>query len=221
MRRIRYAAGAALVALAASAPAANASWQSTITNPWLPFHSGAHWTYRGLQEEPVTSRAEVLLRHRRIDGVRVTIVRDVTRTASGELVERTFDWYAQDSRGRVWYFGEFTTDSEGSHEGSWTAGVGGAKPGIVATPDPFVGEQHYQEHAPAQGALDQYLVSDLDARVRTPALTRLHGVLRTLEFTTVEPGIVETKLYVRGVGLVKERSLLGEHDYMVLTGWGG
>ena len=34
-------------------------------------------------------------------------VRD-TRTSRGKLIEDTFDWYAQDNNGNVWYFGEDT-----------------------------------------------------------------------------------------------------------------
>ena len=38
-------------------------------------------------------------------GVTSVVVR-VTEWINGELVEDTFDWYAQDNDGNVWYFGE-------------------------------------------------------------------------------------------------------------------
>ena len=46
--------------------------------------------------------------------------------ANGDLVEDTFDWYAQDKAGNVWYFGEDTKEYKNgrvvSTEGSWRAG---------------------------------------------------------------------------------------------------
>ena len=64
-----------------------------------------------------------------VAGVPTTVVHDEVRDADGELVEDTFDWYAQDAAGNVWYFGEDTTAYDGdetSTEGSWEAGVDGA-----------------------------------------------------------------------------------------------
>jgi hypothetical protein len=58
----------------------------------------------------------------------------------GELIENTFDWYAQDVCGNVRYMGEKTREYENgqvvSTEGSWEAGVDGAYAGIVMPGDP-------------------------------------------------------------------------------------
>ena len=56
-----------------------------------------------------TGREVVRVTHRTklVDGVRVRVVRD-RAYVGGELVEDTRDWYAQDRRGNVWYFGENT-----------------------------------------------------------------------------------------------------------------
>ena len=57
-----------------------------------------------------------------------------TVTERGQVVEDTFDWYAQDARGNVWYLGEDTKEYENgkvvSTKGSWEAGVNGARPAI-------------------------------------------------------------------------------------------
>ncbi len=47
----------------------------------------------------VTDQTKVIL------GVMTTVVRDRV-WLEGTLIEDTFDWYAQDNDGNVWYFGE-------------------------------------------------------------------------------------------------------------------
>jgi hypothetical protein len=44
-----------------------------------------------------------------IMGVVCAVVRDEVK-ADGELQELTFEWYAQDMDGNVWYFGEDTAE---------------------------------------------------------------------------------------------------------------
>jgi hypothetical protein len=75
-------------------------------------------------------------RTRLIQGIRTTVVRDVLRRDDGTLAERTSDWYAGDDSGNVWYFGErtATVDEHGrleSREGSWRAGVHGARARLI------------------------------------------------------------------------------------------
>jgi hypothetical protein len=67
------------------------------------------------------------------------------------VVEDTFDWYAQDKDGKVWYFGEDTRelDARGrvkTTEGSWEAGQHRARPGIVMTAHPEVGDSYREEY---------------------------------------------------------------------------
>ena len=74
-----------------------------------------------------------------MQGVTTTVVHDVVTGPDGEVLEDTFDWYAQDTAGNVWYFGEDTTefDERGRPDtaGSWEAGVDGAQAGIVMLGD--------------------------------------------------------------------------------------
>ena len=82
---------------------------------------------------------EVLDERRIVMGVETIVVHDVVTDADGEVIEDTYDWFAQDDDGNVWYFGEDTTaynDGVASHEGAWEAGVDGALPGIVMPGDP-------------------------------------------------------------------------------------
>ena len=76
---------------------------------------------------------------------------EVVDVGGGELVEDTFDWYAQHQNGDVWYFGEEVKNYEGGilvdTDGSWAAGVSGARAGVLG--------QHEQPAVLGQGLLDQ------------------------------------------------------------------
>ena len=75
-------------------------------------------------------------------------MRDTVYVA-GELVEDTYDWFAQDADGNVWYLGEDTHEYEDgvavSAEGAWEHGVDGALAGIVMPAHPEVGDAYRQE----------------------------------------------------------------------------
>ena len=68
------------------------------------------------------------------------------------MTEDTTDWYAQQDNGDVWYFGEIAQQFEDGIlvgiEGSWTAGMDGAKPGLVMLANPKVGDVYRQEVRP-------------------------------------------------------------------------
>jgi hypothetical protein len=134
------------------------------------------------------------------------------RAKDGSLVEDTFDFYTQDRQGNVWYFGEMTValDDQGrmtDRGGSWLAGEDGAQPGIFMEADPVVGHQFRQEYSPGQ-AEDTFKVLDLSTKVTVP-YGSFDGSLLTQETTALEPGIVDHKNYVKGVGEVAELQVQG------------
>ena len=138
----------------------------------------------------------------------------------GRLRERTTDWYAQDRRGAVWYFGEQTSelDARGrvaSTEGTWQSGVDGAKAAIYMPAQPRVG-QSFRQELYAGHAEDHFRVLSLDASVSVPYISSRHALL-TKEWTPLEPGVVDHKLYVRGVGTVKEETVKGGAERNVLV----
>lgn len=186
-----------------------------VTNPWFPLKPGVRMVYRGV-EDGRRSRDVFLTTHRTrvIEGVTCRAVRD-RLYLDGVLAERTTDWYAQSRRGDVWYFGERTAelDRHGhvvSREGSWLAGRHGARPGIYITAHPRVGDTHRQEDFPGH-AEDHYLVLDTSARADVPVLWSRHAVL-TMEWTPLEPGVVDHKYYVRDLGVVAEQSARGPRE---------
>ena len=150
---------------------------------------------------------------------------DVVRRADGTLAEKTRDWYATDQDGNVWYFGEDTAtyDDSGdleSREGSWEAGVDGAVAGIVMPADPRPSTAAYMELAKGEAEDQAWVVQRLPS-VRTPGGTYDH-VVRTLEWTRLEPDVVSMKFYARGLGIVLERDLSGgdEHFWLVASSGG-
>jgi hypothetical protein len=130
----------------------------------------------------------------------------------GLLVEETFDYFAQDTVGNVWYFGEdvteFVYDDQGNlietnHDGSWRAGVNGAKPGFALPVDQTIGFNYFQEFAPADNALDEATTLATGLTLPT-AFGTLSDVIKVLETSQLEPGVFEAKYYAPGIGLVLE-----------------
>lgn len=191
-----------------------------IDNPFLPMPVGATWTYEAQTDEGLERIAvEVLPDDKEVWGVAVTVVRDTARL-DGELIEDTWDWYAQDLDGNVWYLGEETCEYKGGDcvdtGGSWEAGVDGAVAGIVMEADPQVGDVYYQEYLAGE-AEDMGEVMATDTSVKVPAGTWT-GCVRTKDTTALDPEVLEFKTYCAGVG----NALVEEEDVRVeLVDFGG
>jgi hypothetical protein len=189
-----------------------------ITNPYLPYRPGSRWVYSGIKDGQ-TQRDVVTVRYgtKSILGITATVITDVA-THGGVLLEKTTDWYAQDDQGNVWYLGERTAAYEGGTvdtSGSWQAGVKGALPGIVMTAVPQVGDTYRQEYWPGQ-AEDQYWLVDLNQHVSVP-FGSFHHALLTLEWSRLEPNVIDRKDYVRGIGVVKEQAAQGPKEIATLV----
>jgi hypothetical protein len=176
-----------------------ADFTTTIDNKYFPLLPGTTFVYEGGAEQ----RGEMTVTSdtKKVMGVRCVVV-DHKEWEAGKLVERTYDWFAQDKKGTVWYFGEDTKEYENgkvvSTKGSWEAGVDGAKPGIIMQADPKVGESYHQEYYPGE-AMDMAKVLSLNESVTVPYGSFDHA-LKTKEWTPLQPGFFEHKYYVAGVG---------------------
>jgi hypothetical protein len=191
-----------------------ANFVARIDNRYFPLKPGTHFHYRGFKgTTPQTDHMVVTRRTKMILGIKATVVRD-TVSQHGKPIERTFDWYAQDRRGNVWYMGE---DSLELHHGrfvkasdSWKSGVDGAKPGIIVEAHPRQGDTYRQEFFPPGGALDQAHVLGHRGSLRVPDGTFGHPLV-TVEWSPVEPQL-EKKVYAAGVGEIKEHIVEGGHE---------
>ncbi|MBI5103851.1 MAG: hypothetical protein HZB46_02470 [Solirubrobacterales bacterium] len=192
-----------------------ADFTSAITNPYWPMPPGRRWVSRETSPDGTSQRnvVTVLRRTRRVaDGIRARVVHDVV-TERGRKVEDTYDWYAQDRDGNVWYLGEDTTayeDGRTSKEGSFEAGVDGAQPGVVVPARPEPGLRYRQEHRKGH-AEDRAEVVALDWQAQVP-FGHFRDVLVTREWSPLEPRVLELKLYAKGVGPVLAIGVSGGAD---------
>jgi hypothetical protein len=176
----------------------------SIDNSYMTLTPGTTFTYES-QTEDGTEEDIVVVTYetKEILGVTATVVQD-TVSLDGELIEDTFDWFAQDKEGNVWYLGEDTKEYENgevvSTEGSWEAGVDGAEAGIVMLADPQIGDIYRQEWYPGH-AEDAAEVVSLNEEVTVPYGT-FTNCLQTREFSTIDPELNEYKYYCTAVGAV-------------------
>ncbi|HST16502.1 MAG TPA: hypothetical protein VLK36_02460 [Gaiellaceae bacterium] len=208
---------AAIVIGAAPAPP---SFHAHVTNRWFPLVPGTVYTYRGVKDS-LPSRDVLTVTHRTntIAGAPCMVVRDLLYLA-GRLRERTTDWYSQDGRGNVWYFGERTAELDPaghvtSTEGSWRAGLKGATAGIYMPAHPRVGasgsQEHYRGHAE-----DRYRIVSLHASVHVP-YRGSRSALLTEEWTPLEPNVLDRKYYIAGIGTVLEQTVRGGDERNALV----
>ena len=187
---------------------------TTVDNSYFPIMGKDTRFYRGEKEEDgetIVERFELtpLGKGPTILGVETTILRD-RAFEEGLLVEETFDFFAQDTLGNVWYFGEdvtnFVYDDDGNlistnDESAWRAGVNGALPGFIMPADLTIGFNYYQEFAAADAALDQATTFSLGSLVELD-IGSFENVLQVLETSELNPEAREFKYYAPGLGLI-------------------
>ena len=192
-----------------------ADFVATVDNPYWPMTPGSRWvskeaTSRGAGQKVVVT---VKSRTKVIVGITATVVHDKV-SEDGELVEDTFDWFAQDVCGNVWYLGENTKEYEDgkvvSTEGSWETGVDGAQAGVVVSGDPEIGVDYRQEYLAGE-AEDRARTLSLDEQVTAP-FGHFEDVLMVRETTPLEPKVLEYKFYALGVGPVLAIAVSGGSD---------
>jgi hypothetical protein len=198
-----------------------ANFGGPVNNPYFPLRTGRKLTYRGVAEDgktPQTDEAVVTRKRKAILGVRCVVVRD-TVSSRGKPVERTYDFYAQDRKGNVWYFGEDSNDYRNGHfvkaGDSWESGVDGAKPGIIMEAHPKAGDFYRQEYYPGH-AEDAATVLGKGGRVKVPFHT-FKRTLATVEQTPLDPGAREKKWYAAGIGEIKSKVVKGDHEAFALV----
>jgi hypothetical protein len=195
-----------------------------VTNPLFPLEPGTTYFYAGESEGvPTTNITEVTCQTKEIEiegvGVTATVVRD-RAFENGVPVEDTFDWFATDCDGNVWYFGEDSTElPSGSKEGSWEAEVDDADAGFIMLADPQVGDRYYQEFA-RNVAEDQAKVISLDGSACVPYQTPdfcSDELLVTKETSRLDPGVAENKYYAEGIGFIRAEIVKGGDEFSELV----
>ncbi|MCZ6602349.1 MAG: hypothetical protein O6952_05020 [Planctomycetota bacterium] len=199
-----------------------------IDNMHWPMIPGTTLIYEGVARSgPLHDEVYVTHETKEILGVVCTVVEHLewiwnVETSTWKLKEMTSEWHAQDSLGNVWYFGEDTVEFDDADDfdttegGSWEAGVDGAVPGIAMPGDPFVGLTYQMEYY-ENVAEDRGKILRLNAKVSTFQADFKH-VLKTKEWTPLEPGAVEHKYWAPDLGLVLVTGPKGSHWFLELIG---
>jgi hypothetical protein len=195
-----------------------ARFSANVDNPWFPLLPGTKYVYLGVKDgQP--SRDVVTVTHatKTIEGVPCAVVED-RLYLRGRLEERTTDWYSQDRQGNVWYFGEQTAELDRSGRvtstsGTWLAGRDGALPGIYMPAHPRIGQSGRQEYYKGQ-AEDHFRVI---GSFNTVSPAGAPNAVLTEEWTPLEPGTLDNKLYVRGIGTVLEQTVKGGDERAILA----
>jgi hypothetical protein len=183
---------------------------TSIDNPYFPLLvPGTTFTYKGAEPDKPNEEDVMVVTPdtKEILGITCVVVHDTVKV-NGIKAEETYDYYAQDKDGNVWYFGENSMEFDPtgnfvvSVEGSWIAGEDGALPGIIMEAVSKVRDEYRQEFALGV-AEDMAQVIGL----HVPAVGALAGkytdCLKTQEFSALEPDTLEYKYYVSGVGNVQ------------------
>jgi hypothetical protein len=184
-----------------------AEFVSKVDNPYFPLVPGTRFVYHEIEDGKTTvNEVRVLPETKVIMGVTCTVVHDVVKDGD-RVKEDTYDWYAQDKQGNVWYFGEDTREflDKGiiRTEGSWEAGVDRNQPGILMPDHPAPGAPYRQEYGPGH-AEDMGQVVALNETVKVP-FGSFSGCVRTKEWSLLEAG-TDKKWYAKGVGFIREEA---------------
>jgi hypothetical protein len=187
------------------------TFSSHGSNPYFILEPGYRTIFQGEEDgETVVNTIKVTGTTRRFGKIETRMVEE-RETHNGELVEVSRNYFAICTQtNSVFYFGEVVDLYAGgvivAHDGSWLAGVSGAKPGLIMPGIILLGARYFQEVAPGV-ALDRAEIDAMDQVVATPAGTFTRCV-KMEETTPLEPKAQEFKLYAPGVGLVQDDTLL-------------
>ncbi len=183
-----------------------ANFVSGVNHTYMPLTIGTKLVYEGETDEGMEHIEVVVLNETRtVMGIECMVVRD-TVSIDGEVAEDTFDWFAQDIHGNVWYFGEDSREMEdgevASTAGSWEAGVDGALPGILIPGIPLSGFTYRQEFYKDE-AEDMASIVKVGESV-TVEYGSFQNCMKTFEWNPLEGGSGEYKYYAPGVGMILE-----------------
>jgi hypothetical protein len=185
-----------------------------VDNRFFPLKPGTAYHFEGVRGKTAqTDDLVVTNQTERILGIDATVVRD-TVSEHGHPIERTHDFYAQDKQGNVWYMGEDSFELQQGRfvkaSDSWRSGENGAKPGIIMPAEPEHGDRYRQEYYPPGEALDEATVLGQRGPFTVPYGTFEHALV-TSDYSPLEPQ-TEEKVYVAGIGEIKESVVKGHHE---------
>jgi hypothetical protein len=184
-------------------------------NPYFPLEPGLVLEYEVFSAEDVLLekiKVEVLDETKTILGINCLVVRDrvweIDEDGEEVLIEDTHDWYAQDLWDNVWYFGEIVLNFEDGDldnlDGSWKAGQDSAKAGYLMFAQPREGDIYRLEFYLGDAEDVAEVISLGKEAVQVPYGSFHDNILKTKDYTPLEPDVIEYKYYAPGIGMIKE-----------------
>ena len=128
---------------------------TAVTNPLFPISSQERLLQFGVDDgESLRIESSLMPETKQIEwnGQEIeAVVSQVVAYAGGRILEVTYDFFAQDDAGNVWYFGEdvlnYEHGSVANTDGTWLAGQDGP-PGMLVPANPTVGDVFRPENIP-------------------------------------------------------------------------
>ncbi len=190
-----------------------------VDNIYFKLVPGSMFIYEKKTDEGMERvEVEVTGQTKTVLGISTTVVLDKVYL-NDELVEETYDWYAQDRNGNVWYFGEDVNNYENGnlkdHAGAWEAGVNGALPGIIMKANPAVGDSYRQEYSKNK-AEDMGEIVALDQNINTSHQS-FSGCLKTHDTSKIDSSANEYKYYCPEVGFVVLEERVNDNEKLELV----
>jgi len=194
---------APVTVVASACDPAVAMFSLRSTNPYYPLAVGSVTVLEGMEDgKRVRVERKVLDETQVVAGV-TTHVLEARELIDDELYEIARNFYVEATDGTVCYFGEEVTFFSGgqpqSHKGTWRAGAGGAKPGVIMPAHPAPGQVYFQENAPG-------VAHDMGAVISNDTIHTLGGIEYRAVVTVSDSNPLdscesaEEKLYAPGVG---------------------
>ena len=207
-----------------------ANFVTGVDNQYMPLVPGQTFHYLNTITEGTTTTEQdialtTMLDTKVILGVTCVVVHDlVTMHGTNTILEDTYDWYAQDKDGTVWYFGEDTKSYDNgvgpaNTEGSWEAGVNNAKPGIVmhGHPEDHINVVYRQEYLPGVAEDKAEVLSVLESATVPYRTEPFTNCVMTKDYSDIEPDVVEHKYFAPGIGQVRTVTVQGGTEEEVLV----
>lgn len=173
------------------------------TNPYFPMTVGRQAILTGEEGgESIKLQITVLNQTRLIRGVTTRVIEE-REWVDDELLEVSWNYYAQASDGTMCYFGEevdIYEDGGISHAGRWCADTPGNEPGIIMPADPRPGMKFPMEVAPGVAEDQGHIVGIGPVEVPYGSFSE---TIRVRETNPLD-GDVGYKIWAVDVGLISD-----------------
>lgn len=177
------------------------------TNAYYPLHVGSVAVLEGMEDGQLNRVERTVLPETKLIMNVPTHILEHKRFIGGQIYEIANNYYVETVDGDVCYFGEDVTFFENGQaintDGTWLAGVDGARPGLIMPALPVEGDAYFQENAPGV-AQDMGYIAAIGGTDTLGGLS-YKDIVTVMDSNPLETcDVEETKRYAPGVGEVQD-----------------